>query len=237
MPRVDWPEMRRALGAIREGPLCEPCLRLLPVSGVAVSTLSGPIHTDTVCATDDTAFAIEEMQFDLGEGPTWEAFASLRPVSVPDLRMPDQPRWPLFAEAVRKTRARALFAYPLTVGATAVGVMDLYRSTPGPLDGQAEHDARILARTVAAELLNRVLSAEDVDLMGGANAARPSPWRDHPQDRRTIHQATGMLMAQLDLPVGTAFARLRAHAFAAGVTVSDAAAAVVARSLVLNGDS
>jgi len=46
-----------------------------------------------------------------------------------------------------------------------------------------------------------------------------------------------MLMAQLDLPVGTAFARLRAHAFAAGVTVSDAAAAVVARSLVLKGDS
>jgi hypothetical protein len=45
-----------------------------------------------------------------------------------------------------------------------------------------------------------------------------------------------MLMAQLDLPVGAAFARLRGHAFAAGVTVADAAAAVVARSLVLNVD-
>jgi hypothetical protein len=237
MPTAERPELQRALGAIREGSLCEACLRLLPVTGVAVSTLSGPIHTDTVCATDDIAFAIEEMQFDLGEGPCWESFASGRPVSVPDLWLPEQPRWPLFAEAVRKMRARAFFVYPLAVGATAVGVMALYRSTPGSLDGQAEHDARILAGTVAVELLNRVLSAEDVDLMGGANAARPSPWRDHPQDRRTIHQATGMLMAQLDLPVGTAFARLRAHAFAAGVTVSDAAAAVVARSLVLNGDS
>ena len=231
------PEIQQALQAIRVGSLCEPCLRLLPVTGVAVSTLSGPIHTDTVCATDDTAFALEEMQFDLGEGPSWEAFASRRPVSVPDLWLPEQPRWPLFAEAVRKTRARAFVAYPLSVGATAVGVMDLYRSTPGPLGEPAEHEARILAAAVAAELLNRVLSAEDVDLMGGANAARPSPWRDHPQDRRTIHQATGMLMAQLDLPVGAAFARLRGHAFAAGVTVADAAAAVVARRLVLKGDS
>ena len=236
MPTAEPPDLQQALQAIRAGPLCEPCLRLLPVTGVAVSTMSGPIHTDTVCATDDIAFSIEEMQFDLGEGPSWEAFASRRPVSVPDLWLAEQPRWPLFAEAVRKTRARGLFAYPLSVGATAVGVMDLYRSAPGPLDGAAERQAGILARAVAAELLNRVLSAEDVDLMGGANAARPSPWRDHPQDRRTIHQATGMLMAQLDLPVGAAFARLRGHAFAAGITVADAAAAVVSRSLVLNGD-
>ena len=237
MRTAERPEIQQALRAIRVGPLCKPCLLLLPVTGVAVSTLSGPIHTDTVCATDDTAFAVEELQFDLGEGPCWEAFASRRPVSVPDLWLPEQPRWPLFAEAVRKTRARAFFAYPLSVGATAVGVMDLYRNTPGPLGESAEHEARILAAAVAAELLNRVLSAEDVDLMGGANAARPSPWRDHPQDRRTIHQATGMLMAQLDLPVGAAFARLRGHAFAAGVTVADAGAAVVARRLVLKGDS
>ena len=229
--------VRGAQRAIREGGLCGPCLRVLPVTGVAVSTLSGPIHTDTVCATDDTAFGLEELQFDLGEGPAWEAFASRRAVSVPDLWLPEQPRWPLFAEAVRNTGARAFFAFPLAVGATAVGVLDLYRTTPGQLDGRAEHDARALAGTVAAELLNRVLSAEDVDLMGGANAARPSPWRDHPQDRRAIHQATGMVMAQLDLPVGAAFARLRGHAFAAGVTVAEVAAAVVARSLMLKGDS
>ena len=99
------------------------------------------------------------------------------------------------------------------------------------MDGNAEHDATVLASTVAAELLNRVLSAEDVNLMGGANAGRPSPWRDHPQDRRPIHQATGMVMAQLDLPVGAAFARLRGHAFATGVTVADVAAAVVARQV------
>jgi hypothetical protein len=237
MPTAQQSEIQRALQAIRTGPLCEPCLRLLPVTGVAVSTLSGPIHADTVCATDDTAFGLEEMQFDLGEGPCWEAFASRRPVSVPDLWLPEQPRWPLFAEAVRKTRARAFFAYPLSVGATAVGVMDLYCSTPGALNDPAEHEAGVLAGAVAAELLNRVLSAEDVDLMGGANAGRPSPWRDHPQDRRAIHQATGMLMAQLDLPVGAAYARLRGHAFASGMTVADVAAAMVARTLMLNGDS
>lgn len=223
--------------AIRAGGLCDPCLRLLPVTGVAVSTLSGPIHSDTVCASDGVAFGVDELQFDLGEGPCWEAFASRRAVLVPDLWSDPQPRWPVFGTAVRETAARAIFAFPLYVGATGVGVLDLYRTAPGPLDAPSIHDARVLADTLAAELLRRVLSAQDVDVMDGASANRPSPWRDHPQDRRQIHQATGMLMGQLDLPVGAAFARLRGHAFATGVTVANVAAAVVSRRLLVPDDS
>ena len=68
----------------RPGGLCGPCVELLPVTGAAVSTLSGPINNETVCASDDVAFRIDELQFDLGEGPCWEAFAARRPVLVPD---------------------------------------------------------------------------------------------------------------------------------------------------------
>jgi GAF domain-containing protein len=155
--------VRSARKAIRSGGLCGPCLRVLPVTGVAVSTLSGPIHTETVCASDDVAFRLDELQFDLGEGPAWEAFASRRPVLVPDLSTDPQPSWPVFTAAVQPMPVRALFAFPLYVGATGVGVLDCYRTAPGPLDRRAVREARVLADTVAAELLRRVLAADDPD--------------------------------------------------------------------------
>jgi hypothetical protein len=63
------------------------------VTGAAVSTMCGPVATDTVCATDDVAFRIDELQFDLGEGPCWEAFTGRRPVLVPDLSLNPQIEW------------------------------------------------------------------------------------------------------------------------------------------------
>lgn len=71
--------------AIRDGALCRPCLGVLPVTGVAVALLTRSLFADTVCATDAAAARIDELQFDLGEGPCWEAFTVHRPVLVPDL--------------------------------------------------------------------------------------------------------------------------------------------------------
>ena len=160
----------------RPGGLCGPCVELLPVTGAAVSTLSGPINNETVCASDDVAFRIDELQFDLGEGPCWEAFASRRPVLVPDLRDgPPFAPWPVFSTAVRETSAAALFAFPLYVGGTGIGALDLYRSTAGPLDEEALRDARILADTVAIEVMRRILAAVAQEAEGTSGQARPRP--------------------------------------------------------------
>jgi GAF domain-containing protein len=205
--------------------LCQPCLSVLPVTGASVSALSGPMNNDTVCASDDIAFRIDELQLDLGEGPCWEAFASRRPVLVPDVRAGPHAEWPVFGEAVQQTPAQALFAFPLYVGWTGVGALDLYCTTPGELDDGALHDAAALAATIATELLRRILDSNDRSGPGN------DVWHDWPQDRRQVHQATGMLIDQLDLPVGAAFARLRAHAFATGATVADLARDVVSGRL------
>lgn len=74
----------------------------------------------------------------------------------------------------------------------------------------------ILADTVAAELVHRILATQNT-------GDGPDPWPNHPGDRRRILQATGMVMAHLDLPAGAAFARLRGHAFAAGLTLAEVA--------------
>ena len=150
--------LQAAQRAIRGGGLCGR-LSVLPVTGAAVALLRGPMLTEMVCATDRVAARIDELQFDLGEGPCWQACAAGRPVLVSDLHHGPDPRWPVFAGAARAVPARAMFAFPLRIGTIGFGALDLYRGTPGPLDAAAVHDARVLAATVAAELLRRILAA------------------------------------------------------------------------------
>ena len=47
----------------------------------------------------------------------------------------------------------------------------------------------------------------------------------------TVHQAAGMVAVQLDITVGQALVRLRAHAFGNGLTLAEVAAAVVTRTV------
>jgi hypothetical protein len=221
--------------AIGGGDFCASVLRVIPVSGVAVSTMSGRINNETICATDALAFRLDEIQFDLGEGPCWEAFASHRPVLIPDMQIGSDDRWPLFADAVHETAARAMFVFPLYVGATGVGTMALYRTHPGPLDRAALRDAHTLADAVAVELSTRIVNADQGDDAGSVDGI-PS-WRDVLPGRREIHQATGIVMSQLDLSVGAAFARLQGHAFATSSSLAEVANAVIDHRLHLSRDA
>jgi hypothetical protein len=49
--------------------------------------------------------------------------------------------------------------------------------------------------------------------------------------RADVHRAAGMIMAQADVPIDVALARLRASAFRSGRSLSEVAADVVARRL------
>jgi AmiR/NasT family two-component response regulator len=51
--------------------------------------------------------------------------------------------------------------------------------------------------------------------------------------RTEVSQATGVLMAQLDLTATAALARLRAHAYATGMTATDVARDILERRLRL----
>jgi hypothetical protein len=52
-----------------------------------------------------------------------------------------------------------------------------------------------------------------------------------PALRREVHQATGMVQAQLDVSATEAFARLRAHAYRTDRPIEDVARDVVSRRL------
>ncbi|MEO6942586.1 MAG: GAF and ANTAR domain-containing protein [Terrimesophilobacter sp.] len=204
--------------------LCSRFLGLYPITGASISVIDEAGNHSTICASDDTAAKLEEMQFDVGEGPHWEALHTGRPALVPNLQSGDTSAWPIFSEAVRQTEIGAVFAFPLNMGAVTIGVVDLYCSSSGNLSTSALSTALSLARSVtlpAARLAIRSAHAEAASTTTGTA----------PELRRVVHQATGMILVQLNVNATEAFLVLRAHAFSSGRTVHDVAQDVVARRL------
>ncbi len=200
--------------------LCAACLSALPVSGVgaALMTADGPSGV-VLAATDERARQLEELQFALGEGPCVEASGGGRPVLEPDLLVAGSPRWPRFGAAALAAGVQAVFAFPLRVGAIRVGVLDLYRDSPGLLAGPDLVEALAFADAATAVVLH---------LQDGDGGPALTALID---GRAEVHQATGMITIQLGVGLAEALLRLRAHAYATGRTVSAIAADVVGRRM------
>jgi hypothetical protein len=201
------------------------CVETLGVTGGGISVVTAAGNRGVVCATDDISAQIEELQFTLGEGPCVDAVAFGAPVLIPDLTEFDDlviGRWPAFLEGAGAAGVQAVFALPLRIGAISVGVMDLYRDSPGDLGADELSAALLAADTAALALLH---------LDGGRDGA----FADNVDARSTyqlqVHQATGMIQVQADVQTEDAFLLLRARAFATGRPLVEVATDVVERRL------
>ncbi|WP_459315129.1 GAF and ANTAR domain-containing protein [Arthrobacter sp. TMT4-20] len=204
--------------------LCTPYLTELPITGAAISVFGGAVQ-ETICCSDDIARRLDELQFELGEGPRWEAASSRVPVLVPDTAENLHTRWPVFGNAVRATEVKAMFVFPLVLGAIDIGVVELYRTNPGKLSGANAAAAAVLTDQTSWRLLRRMLSREPGhDESFGGND-------DTSLSRREIHQATGMVLAQANITATDALLLLRGYAFAEGLQLKEVAAAVIERRL------
>lgn len=210
--------------------ICQACVAGLDIEGAVVSLMTGTSSRETLWATDATAELLEDLQFTLNEGACMEAAATGVPVLVPDLRhSTDAQRWPIFAAAVaEQTDVRALFALPLQWGTVNVGVLDLYRRTPGGLSTPQRRDAVSASETAALMLLGLRTdpgsAADDWPVVGS--------WQDHSRTGRAeIHQATGIVLTQLGISAQQALARMRGYAFVEQRMLIDVARDVVSRRL------
>ena len=122
------------------------------------------------------------------------------------------------------TAVEALYVFPLTLGALDVGIVELYSRTPGVLDRTDRAKALVLANEAAWNLLDRLLRVQEA----AGEAVTPTA---SPLSRREIHQATGMVLVQMNVTPTDALLVLRAHAFSHGKTVRTIAGDVVARRL------
>jgi hypothetical protein len=167
------------------------------------------------------ARTVTGLQMELGEGPCLHAHAHGIPVLLPDLSAESASRWPAFAAAALAAGVHAEFSLPLTVGPGGIGTLDLCRDRTGMLSDEHMADALVAADIARDAVLYRQYAP------GGPGL--PELLATAGTDRIVIHQATGMIAAQLDDTIANALARLRAAAFASGRPMDDLARDVVER--------
>jgi hypothetical protein len=199
--------------------LCDAAVGRLGVTGVTVTADLSPAWPETRYSTDALGARLAELQVTVGEGPSLDVWRENGPVLVSDLDAPAiQHRWPLFAPLAVEAGAGALFALPMVVGMIRVGVFALHVASAGQLDRST-----LLYSLAFAELAMQL----QLDRHAGTNGVEIGVELRTPQ----VHQATGMISAQLDISMEEAFSALRARAFAGQQPLAELATDVVARRL------
>lgn len=226
-----WQQVAAAFAAetgdASAGRLCAVCVEVLGVDGAGITLMDGN-QVGPLCVSGRGATELEEMQFTLGEGPCHDAFRSGRPFLVSRLDHGAPVRWLPFAELAIRVGIGAVFAYPLVHDDVRLGVLTVYQRAPGPLSGEQLEVCAALS----------IVLAETIAAM-----SHPSPFGkgavgidDAIEFRAEVHQASGMVAAQLHISADLALVRIRAHAFATDTAVKVIADDIIARRLHLSDD-
>lgn len=204
--------------------VCAAGVHLLGVDAAGL-TLMTKSELGAVWASDPLAETVEDLQFALGEGPALDAHGLGRPALEPNLGEAAS-RWPFFAPQAVELGICAVFSYPLQIGVIRLGALNLFRREPGWLTRDQLSDALVLADVATQDI---------IDLQ--AEGSIHWPLSDRFAERARVHQATGMVAAQIESDMANALARIRGYAFANELTIFEVAEEVIARRLRLTGQS
>ena len=200
--------------------LCHAAGTIMGARGVSLTIAYTAPHRVTLCSTDDGAARLEDLQDVLGQGPGPTAYRTGRQIRVVvgDPGTSGDARWTQFDAAVLDAfGAVRITAIPIHPDGEVLGVLTCHQ----PADSAprlGEDTAQFLADAIGVALL------KDPDQLA---TDLSGPW----SSRAQIHQATGMVVAQLGISPDEALALLRAHAFAYTWSLAQVAASVVAGEL------
>ena len=191
--------------------LCHACVDSLGAQGGAITIAYTRPERVTLCATDEVAAWLEDIQDVLGQGPGRDAF--LHSEAVRATLDDGEGRWPELAAARHSVGDVNVLALPMRPDGMVLGVLTVH----GPLDPAeriAEGEAQFLADALGGALLSDPVSGP-----GSTADSLRGPWAG----RAVVHQATGMVVAQLKINPEDALVLLRAHAYAHGMTLDSVA--------------
>jgi hypothetical protein len=197
--------------------LCLASASLLDADGAAITLAYTRAERVTLCATDDTSARLEDLQDVLGQGPGQDAYRSGEMVVAPMDETANR-RWPQFAGSARAAAGPVtMYAIPIRPDSQVLGVLTLYQAEPRPLSYDVP-ETQFVADALGVALLRDP---------GSHTEAGSGPWASRAQ----VHQATGIVVAQLRIGAEDALALLRAHAYAHDTSLNAIAAQVIARQL------
>jgi transcriptional regulator with GAF, ATPase, and Fis domain len=180
----------------------------------AISLVKRRRAIQTIAATDDVPERVDEIQYEVREGPCLEAIDEHDIFLIADLA--EETRWPRFSHrAVKETGVRSMLAFQLIVADDTMGALNLYSRKVGAFDEQARGVGAILAAHAAIAMA----AAQEKQHAGDLEDAL--------QSNRRIGMAMGVLMARGHLGEDEAFALLRRASQFLNVKLRDIAERVV----------
>ncbi|HEY5785293.1 MAG TPA: GAF and ANTAR domain-containing protein [Microlunatus sp.] len=206
--------------------ICRAARKQMHGTGAGITMMGRDGWRGVIAATGPLSERLEELQFVCGEGPCIDAVRLGHPVLVDDLEDRLWRDWTGYAPAAQAAGVRAVFAFPIQVGAARIAVLDVYRDVAGPLTGDELADGLVFADFALDALLDGQQSAP-----AGHSPAGMEDAFDY-----RIYQAQGMVSVQLQIDLLEAMARLRAHAWGSQLRLGDVADDVLAGSLHLDKD-
>ncbi|GGM88210.1 transcriptional regulator [Lentzea pudingi] len=186
-------------------------------AGAGVTLLDEHGRRVTAAATDPLVLGLDELQYELGEGPCLSAWEQRRVLRVDDFA--GEPRWPRWAGAALGSGMRAALSAPLVAGGDALGAIKVYGRKPSTFGERDEYLLTMFAAQ-AAILVANVRSFENARRLSDALA-------EQLRGRDVISMAKGILMAREHVDEGTAFALLARDSLDENKRLRDLAAVLV----------
>jgi GAF domain-containing protein len=172
---------------------------LEPASAAGLTLIDQSARPTTAVATDDVAPAVDQVQYDEGDGPCLRAFRESRAVLVRDTRTVGD-RWPGFSRVAAELGMLSTLSLPLAAGGETFGAFNLYARAPDAFAEAVQADAAIFATQASVVLSNARAYWAAFDMAVGLEQAIRS--------RAIIEQAKGKIMASTGGTADEAFALL-----------------------------
>lgn len=194
--------------------LAADCARLLGVSDATISFV-GASDQVTLCTSSDDARTLEEWEFTLQEGPCFDAGGTSTSKTGETAPSNTNP-WPQLSAKAHAMGYQSIAGVPLRAGGTTFATLNL-QVRHGTITPETLADADQIAKELAS-------------LLVGSLSQQPASL-DQPAEHDTFHQATGMVMRQMEIDAESAAEVLRAHAWSRDRLLMDIASEVVERTL------
>ena len=168
----------------------------------------------TAAASSDDAELMELLQLQNEQGPCMDCYRTSAPVSVPDLARATQ--WPAFTAAVMEAGPfRSVHALPLRLRGEAIGALNLFHRTPGPLPPADLALGQALADVATIGILQERAIRRGEVLNEQLQTALTS--------RVVVEQAKGVLAQRHGISMDAAFDQLRRYARTRNQRLADVA--------------
>ena len=168
----------------------------------------------TVAATDEIAYAVDQAERDLGEGPCLDAITDEAFQFDPNLE--DGSPWPRLAERLlRTTPVRGMIGYRLLVDEAKVGALNIFSDHADALTEASADAGAVMASFASVAVMTAGARGEALQLRRGL------------ESNREIGKAVGLLMAAHHVSQERAFEILKATSQQLNLKLAVVAAEIV----------